>query len=248
MASKLNQIIAVASGKKTKSKDAVTEVYHKLQKATLFDGISRNYHPDDEDGERFPSENKNVQYKVRNAIDEAKAAWAELFDVTATQEWANCEARADVVVGGQVLLSQVPVTYLLFLEKQCVDLQTFVTKLPTLDPAETWQWNSNADCYSSAEHRTTKSEKVMQNHIKYEATDKHPAQVETFTRDKKVGEWATVKFSGAIPQTLKNSFLGKIAQVIDAVKCAREQANSIEVKNVEVAKPLLTYLFDEIYR
>jgi len=36
------------------------------------------------------------------------------------------------------LLADVPVTYLLFLEKQLTDLRTFVDKLPVLDPSVVW--------------------------------------------------------------------------------------------------------------
>ena len=43
--------------------------------------------------------------------------------------------------------------------------------------------------------------------MKYEATEKHPAQVETYTEDIKVGEWTMVKFSGAIPQVLNRGVI-----------------------------------------
>jgi len=59
-----------------------------------------------------------------------------MFDIVATQDWANCQAVADVVVDDQVILAQVPFTHLLFLEKQLLDIQTLVEKLPVLDPAE----------------------------------------------------------------------------------------------------------------
>jgi hypothetical protein len=50
---KLNQVIAVIAGKKKKAADTVTECYHLVQKAPLFDGIVRTYTPKDEDGERL---------------------------------------------------------------------------------------------------------------------------------------------------------------------------------------------------
>lgn len=40
---------------------------------------------------------------------------------------------------------------------------------------------------------------VPRNHVKAEATDKHPAQVEVYHEDVPVGYWTTVKFSGALP-------------------------------------------------
>lgn len=243
MSAKLNQIIAVVNGKKTQSQKRLTEIYHKLQKADLFNGISRNYEPLDEDGETFPPEKKLVQYKVEDAFEDAKEALADLLDSVATQDWANTKARANVVVDGEVLLEDVPVTYLLILEKTLVDVHTFITKLPTLDPAEKWVFNSDVDCFASEKHSTNKTKKVPRAHILYEATEKHPAQVETFTEDQKVGEWHTVKFSGAISAKDKNQLLQRVDKVQEAVKFAREEANGIEVDSIKVSEKLFGYIF-----
>lgn len=240
---KLNQIIAVVNGKKTKTAKAVTDVYHNLQKPTLFEGISRSYKPSAEDGETFPPERKLIQYTVKNAVSEVRHALTELWDVTATQDWANCKAVADVKLGGETLLAKAPVPHLLFLEKQLIDLHTFVSKLPTLDSAEKWIFSAEQDAYTSDETKTNKTKKVLRNHTKAEATDKFPAQVETYSEDIKVGEWATIKFSGAIPAKEKNEMLERIAKVQEAVKFAREEANSLDVDNQTVAQPILDFVF-----
>lgn len=51
---KLNQVLAVVASKKKAAKDALTNAYHVIQKAPLFDGISRTYRPKDEEGEKLP--------------------------------------------------------------------------------------------------------------------------------------------------------------------------------------------------
>ena len=48
---KLNQIIAVEKGVKSRSFQELTEAHHALQKPTLLSGISRTYRPKDEEGE-----------------------------------------------------------------------------------------------------------------------------------------------------------------------------------------------------
>ena len=112
---KLNQIIAVANGKKSQTQSELTRIYHALQKSALLDGISRTYRPKDEEGEKLPAEKKEVQFTSSEAIRDAARAVGELFDVVATQDAANCQAKADVVVDGQPILRDVPVTHLLFL-------------------------------------------------------------------------------------------------------------------------------------
>jgi hypothetical protein len=242
---KLNQIIAIVKGKKTKAQDAIDAAYHKIQKSVLFEGINRTYIPLDEEGETFPEEVKYVQYKVSDALGEIRNALTDLMDVTATQDFANCKAVADVRVDGKLLLEKVPVTYLLYLEKELVRINTFLTKLPTLDPAERWTPDPAVDCFVSEKHGTNKTKKVMRNHEKAPATDKHPAQVETYTEDVKVGTWNTIKYSGAMQAKRKNELLGRVARLQEAVKMAREEANSLEVTNVSMSKVVFDHLFAE---
>lgn len=114
---KLNQIIAVEKGVKSKAYAEVTDAHHRLQKSALLAGISRTYQPKDEEGEQYPPESTRVQVRAEEVLRQTATTLTRLFDVTATKDWANCEAKADVVVDGQVLLRAVPATYLLFLEK-----------------------------------------------------------------------------------------------------------------------------------
>ncbi len=70
-----------------------------------------------------------------------------------------------MVVDGQTLVAQVPVTYLLFLEKQLVDMQTFIKKLPTLDASESWSFDASADCWATEPVQTVKTKKIPRNHL-----------------------------------------------------------------------------------
>ena len=242
---KLNQIIAIQSSKKSAAKDVLTEVYQQLQKPDLLTGISRSYKAKDELGEELPPESKLVQINVNAAIDRASKALVEMFDVVATQDWANCEAKANVVVDGQTIVADVPVTHLLFLEKQLVDLHTFVSKLPVLDPAERWNFDAAQDCFASESFQSLRTKKVPKTHVKYEATKEHPAQVEMYMEDVTVGTWTTVKFSGAIPASRRNALLQRVNELQDAVKSARETANSMEIQSKKIGDSILKYIFHD---
>lgn len=240
---KLNQIIAVVSGKKTEALQALTAVHRKCAKAELFNGLHRNYRALDEDGEVFPDEDKPVQYTVKSALADCQEIMSGFFDVVATQEYANCSAKADVEVDGQVVLSQVPVSYLLFLEKQMTDFKTLVSGLPVLENGEQWNVDPNGELYVGAPYETNKLKKVLQHKILYEATPTHPAQIEKWTEDTTVGKWKAVKYSGAMPLSDKNKLVDKVKKLIDAVKFARENANSVEVNQVKVGSDLFNYLY-----
>jgi hypothetical protein len=240
---RLNQIIAVEKGVKSRSLQELTEAHHALQKPALLSGISRTYRPKDEEGEQLPPESTRVQVKAEDIIRQTVQVLTKLFDVTATKDWTNCRARADVVVDGRVLLTQVPATYLLFLEKQLVDLHTFVKKLPTLDASESWGFDSSADCWATEPIQTIKTKKIPRNHVKAEATDKHPAQVEVYYEDVAVGYWKTVKFSGALPAKRVNELLERVEKLQQAVKFAREEANNVEADEQKVGERVFSYLF-----
>ena len=140
----------------------------------LFDGISRTYQPTDEEGETQPPERKNVQYTAKQAMNEARSALMDLFNVTATQDFANCEARADVVVDDLTLIENAPVTHLLFVEKQLKDLHTFVSTIPVLDAGEKWEWDETADCYSSETFVTNRTKKTPRSHISLRSYQRTP--------------------------------------------------------------------------
>lgn len=243
--SKLNQIIAIASGKKSQASKVITELHRQLQTPTLLEGISKVYKPKDEDGEIFPPEKKKVQLKVEEAKSLVISSFTEMFDVVATQDKANTQARASVFVDEVAVLKDIPVTTLIFLEKQLVDIHTFVDKLPTLDPADTWSYNADADCWAAEPSVTTKTKKVLMGKVLYEATPEHPAQVQTYNEDVVIGQWTTIKFSGAIPAKEKNELLRRVVKLQDAVKAAREEANSQAVEAQHLGKNVFDYLFQQ---
>ena len=240
---KLNQIIAIEKGVKATSFQDLTEAHHTLQKPTLLSGISRTYRPKDEEGETLPPESTRVQVRADEVIRQTAEVLTRLFDVTATKDWANCQAKADVMVDGNVLLKDVPATYLLFLEKQLTDLHTFVKKLPTLDASETWEFDPAADCFATEPTQTVKTKKVPRNHVKAEATEHHPAQVDVYYEDITVGHWRTVKFSGSLPARRVNELLQRVEKLQEAVKFAREEANGTETEDVKIGGKVFQYLF-----
>lgn len=243
MAAKLNQIIAIEKGVKTSSFQELTEAHHLLQKPGLMAGISRTYQPKDEEGEQFPAEFTKVQVSADSVIKDTAKILTKLCDVTATKDWANCQAKASITVDGKTLAADVPATYLLFLEKQLTDLHTFVKKLPVLDPSESWSFDTSADCFVTEPIQTAKTKKVPKNHVKAEATEKHPAQVEVFYEDIVVGYWKTVKFSGALSASRVKELLDRVEKLQQAVKFAREEANSMETKEMKVGDAIFGYLF-----
>ncbi|HEY4222463.1 MAG TPA: hypothetical protein VGO62_14005 [Myxococcota bacterium] len=239
---KLNQVLAIEKGVKSRVYGEVTTMNASAQKPALFNGFAKAYKPKEEDGEQFPPESSRVQMNAREMLTTLGRLLAELFDVTAAKDWANCNARSDVVVDGKVLISKAPATYLLFVEKQLNDVQTFVQNLPTLDPAEEWRFDEPTNLYKSDTSKTARTKKVQKPIVLYDATKEHPAQTQLITEDVVIGHWDTVKQSGALPVRRKTEVLERIEKVIKAVKFAREEANAQEAPETRVGDPLLSFI------
>ena len=244
---KLNQIIAIEKGLKTKNYAAFSELHKMSGKRELFGGISRKYLPKGDDpstveGEALPDENKKVQVNCKVNIKSAAALIGELFDVNAMRECGNCVAKDDIVVDEKVLLKDVPVTYLLYLEKQLNDIYTFFKELPTLDSGENWTHDASQDLWASETSYTVRTKKIMKPVVLYPATDKHPAQVKESSEDIMVGKWSSTKYSSAISVAQQNEYLARVEKLQVAVKFAREQANECPVQKQEVSKAIFSYL------
>lgn len=240
---KLNQIIAAEKGVKARTLREITDVYHALQKPALLSGISRVYQPGNEDGEQLPAESTRVQVGAETVLAVVAAATTKLLDVIATKDLANCEAKADVKVDGTVVAAGLPVSYLLFLEKQLVDVGALLSRLPVLDAAEVWSRDESADCWRTEPVKTKRTRKVPKVLVRYEATKEHPAQTEVYHEDEIVGEWTTTKFSGAVQATRLKDLLERLTKLQDAVKYAREEANGIDVVDQRVGDKVFGYLF-----
>lgn len=241
---KLNQVLAIEKGVRSKSDRLITDRYQQVEKEPLLSGISRVYTPKEEDGDQLPSEQTLVQVKVGEVLKANAADFTSLFDVVLTKDAGNQGASADVVIDDQTILSGVPVSTLLFLEKQLTDLYTVCRKLPTLDPADTWSYDPQRSIYVTEPEERVRNKKVPRNHVLAEATDKHPAQVQVYNEDIVAGTWKTIKFSGAMPIDEHKALLDRIAALQNAVKYAREQANSLEVQWQEMGKTVFDFILD----
>jgi len=246
---KLHEVVAIRKGVKTRTYSELTELHKKAQKADLYAGMTRTYTPKDDDGETFPPEDKKVQLAADEVLKKVRKLRSDYFDIEATQGYGNLEARGEVKVDGEVILGDVPVTLLIFLEKELNDLRTFVDAMPSLDEAKTWHEDPNSRVFRSETAVTHKTKKVQRPIVLYDAVikDDHaiPAQTQLITEDVVIGHWHTTYLSGALPQPKKEALLERIDTLRNAVKRARSRANDREVERKELAGAVFRYLFKE---
>jgi hypothetical protein len=242
---KLNQIVAVEKGEKSRHEADTTVLLRTAQKAVLFSGLSRVYQPHNEDDVKLPPEHKSIAVNVTEVLKGARESWGSLFDVVGSKDWGNALASATVrSPEGEMLLENAPPTFLITLEKELVRLRTLVAALPTLDSSLRWHYDAEQGFHRSAPVPSLRTQKKQKAIVMYDATPEHPAQTQLITEDVPVGEWTTEATSGAISMTERDRYLSRIDALIKATKFAREEANSLEIeRKVDLGKELLDYIF-----
>jgi hypothetical protein len=241
--SALNQLVAVRKGVQPDVHTAITALHRESQKVPLLSGLTRKYRKIRDEDADLPGESQPVQVRLTEVLDQVRAQYTRLWDVTAAVDWTNCTAVADVVVGDETVVAAAPVSFLIFLEKQLVDLHTIVARLPVLDPAERWHWDGNATAWATETTTTVRTKKELRNHVVAPATDKHPAQVQTYPEDVPVGYWDVIKFSGALPGATRAQLLDRITVLREAVKIAREKANMTAAVDPKPAAGVFNFLY-----
>lgn len=239
----LNQAIAIEKDVKTRAYNEVTELHKQTQKAELVNGFVKTYAPLAEDGTKYPDEKKLVQVNIGDVFKRIAKVSGEWYDISATRDFGNCNARADVIVDGVVLIQHAPVTFLLFMEKQLSDLKAFIGKLSELDQAHTWNADSATGLWKSGELKQHRTEKIQETKIVVQATKEFPAQTKDYVQDKLVGYWTAHLLSGGVQPIRKRELLDRVEALVVAVKSARERANMIEVERINVGAPIFEYLF-----
>lgn len=240
---KLHEVVAIRKGIKSRAYGELTELHKRTQKEDLYSGLSREFTATDDDGETFPSESRKVQLLAEEVLKQCRRLRTDYLDIEVTQELGNRAAKADVEVDGQVILRDMPVTLLIFLEKEMNDLHTFVSGMPTLDESKTWSKDPNSNLYRTEPTRTHKTKKTQRAIVLYDATEHHPAQTQLITEDQTIGHWSTVYTSGAIPVPRKAELLERIDGLRNAVRRARARANDTTVEKATIGDAIFGYLF-----
>lgn len=241
---KLHQLLAISNGEKSRAKSDLDKCMRAFGQAGLFYGMNREFRAIDDEGPKLPRERTKVQLTVGQLLEDVMRTTGNEFNVEYQKDCTNQEAKADVIIDGKILVHSAPVSFLLYLEKQLNQLMGLVKAIPLLDTADDWNYDTNAGTFKTDPQEKLKTQKKQKPIVMYEATDKHPAQVQMVSEDVPVGSWVETKESGAVPATDgKKAFL-RVQELLKAVQTAREEANSQEVVAFDdVGDAILNHVF-----
>ncbi len=231
---KLHELLAIDGSAKAQADKTRTELMATFKNKThLFTEKTKSFKPDDENMQAAVEEQLDLQTTVKGELKWISEFLIKSMDISYQVAEANTFARADVLMeDGSTLLSQLPATALLELEKRVRELQDFVKAIPTLDPAKGFRADParGEGIYKAREDVQTRTKKTAKPLTLAPATDKHPAQVQLITEDVPVGKITTLEWSGLITTADKGNMIARCEELARAVKQARSRANDADLK------------------
>ncbi len=248
--SRLHEVLAVDSDLAETAKKIATEALVTFtKKADHFFGMTKRLEMFDESRkqeEEGAKESKELVSTVQEKLDYVAGHIIRHLDCLAQKETTNQIAHADVEIGdGHKLLDEVPATLLLSLENKLALFRKVYEGIPTLAPGLEWVedptqregiYKSNKDVIRHKTEQTFKSQ------ILVKPTKEHPAQIEKWTEQVPIGNFITTQWTGMVSPARKSELLGRIDNLLRAIKQARMRANSTEVVKKSIGKVIFDYI------
>lgn len=243
---KLFELLAVEPDLKKSANETIKGTAALFGQPGKFTGQVISFHPLLETEPELQTESTEMAFSVEDELDTLRKTFGSYVDVTVQKEVANTIAFQDVYLGDRKFLENMSATALLNLEGRLEELRKVYEAIPTLDSTERWTYDESRGCFLSERRQSYRTKKLLRNHIKYEATKEHPAQVEVYTEDVPAYRVEKEFESGMLTPSDKARRLERLDKLALAVKTARQRANSVEVTLLKVSDKIFDYINNEI--
>jgi hypothetical protein len=249
---KLHELLAVGSNLENQAGKTRADLMATFtSKRHLFAEKRVTFRPSTEGAAETTEEQSDIQSSVASEIEWVSKILSKALDVGHQIDVANTIAKADVVTeDGETVLTGVPATSLLQLEKRLKEVHELVVSIPTLDPAKGFVEDEDRPQghYRARDVVKPRTKKTFVPLVLATATKEHPAQVKEGWEDLPIGTVLTQEWSSLLTPALKADLIDRCDKLIRAVKRARAKANEqeVDVKDIKVGETLLKYVFQPL--
>lgn len=242
---KLHELLAVESSLSNQMARCMSDLEKTFNsKPHHFQEKIQTFTPFEEGADTVIESQSSIQTTVADELKWISEKIIPAIDAAAQIAKTNTVAKADVMVGDKVIIKDVPATYLLELEKRLAEIHKLAMTVPTLDPTKGFTRDPNrTNQYQAREVLKTRTKKINRPVVLYEATDKHPAQVQMGSEDVPIGRIKEQEWSSMITPATKAELISRIEDLQRAVKQARARANATETDDVKYGKDLMKFIF-----
>lgn len=230
--SKLHELLAVETDLQNVFKVVVNEAQKTFKgKQNMFIGYERHLETfNEDDNTSTPDEKQHIETTIAEKLDYIAEKGSRYINAVFQKEATNQIAKADIIIDNETIAAGIPATFLLGLEAKLKNMRDMYIAIPTLQPGIEWIWNIDLNAYKMADPEIKmRTSKTFKHKVLYEATDKHPAQIEKWEENINTGKYVRNVWSGMISTSDKAIMLGRFDQLLRAIKKARMRANDIKV-------------------
>jgi hypothetical protein len=243
---KLYELLAVDGDAQSVAAKVINEAVNTFRtKAEHFRGqVAAKSYLDDSKQALNSTSQKELVTTVDDKLEFVAEKVSRHYDILLQKEMANAEATADILLpDGTLFMAGVPTMFLLHMEARLKAIREMVISIPTLDPSMIWVEDATQkNVFRSEPVKTVSTEKSVQYKVLYDATDKHPAQIEKWSVDVPVAYTLTTQFSGMWTVSHKSDVLDRIDTLMQSVKQARMRANTVEVPKASIGDALFRFI------
>lgn len=243
---RLHELLAVEGDLEGSYKKVLDDTAMKFTSdASLFFGSVRTMEWIEEGHPPQPPDYQELTTTVDKELTLQEEEIIRYFDAILQKECTNQGANADLIVDGVTIAETIPATFLLGMETRLKRVRAVYAKIPVLPSSIKWEKDSTKgnNIYSRTHpEEVMKTEKVFKVQVLYPATKEHPAQVDKISETRNVAVKKKEVWTGVLSPARKAHLLGKIDKLIQAVKKARQRANTTEALDITIGKKLFDYI------
>jgi len=247
--SELHELLAVEGDLQGTFKKIMSETIATFtKKEGHFMGEIKTLQMFDESEKETAPERTELVTTVGEKLDYMFKSIVNYFDALLQKESTNQAALSSVVIDGHIITEPLPATFLLGMESRLKEIRTVIEGVPTLQPGVKWikdETERKGVYVTEFPVEKFKTAKTFKHKVLYEATDKHPAQIEKWDENENVGKYVITKWSGNLTPLEKSEMLERTDKLIRAVKQARQKANKAEVTKIYVSDVFKNYILGE---
>ena len=251
---KLHQLLAVESDLEGKYKRVCEESKKVFNKPAMFMGHHRTLVSFlEDDSIDYPDENQAMATTVKDRVNYTGKSIGAYLDALYQKEATNQNAKADLIVDGVTIGTDLPATFLLALESRLKYIRSVYETIPTL-PAGI-EWNESKDKGEGTWDMVHPEEKLktkmtFKSQILVDAKfppegrsgNSQPAQIEKWDEQVPVGKFVRNVWCSMITSHEKAEVLGRIDKLLQTVKQQRQQANSEPVVKGTVGQAVVDFI------
>ena len=250
----LGQVVAIERDARVGAQQLTEALGAEVGKDVLLRGSHHHMKPDtvpadDPDFVLIPDKDEELQLRTHQVLREHARRVSAALDLAATKDWADCTAKADVILEGATtpLLEDVPVSQLLSLERSFTNILAMYRRTSVTSTKESWTWDATNQAYVTVPEQRVCTDKKNERVVMFEPTQHQPGQAMLVNGDVRIGMWHITKLSGALLPAERQALIERTVAVLAAVKQAITVANHEAAPERHVARPIFEYILSGIH-